>query len=279
MLLHAALATASSCDSCLQDTENDEDVNEDMEICHYSCDSCQKEKSLCSTCQERGLAAEQWNPLLRPCERRLVHKRLCVRAVWIYLVSDCLEKQKIVLNHLQEEIQNSEDRLFSGLVHPHTGEILTWPAPNDPHTDKNIVAACDNYLMPRKGQITSSRTIHVLRDHANPEISASFRKVITRESLLRIDRMSNKVVMDNVAERLETALSSHSSVVFTMATCLQETDESNRRNKVHGEDFEQLSDITITRDCKIFSGEAARTVFTKVISRILLQLRSYHSTS
>ena len=99
----------------------------------------------------------------------------------------------------------------------------------------------------------SSRTIHVLRDHPNPEISASFRKVITRESLLRIDRMSNLVVMNNVAERLETALSSHSSVVFTMATCLQETDESNRRIKVHAEDFEQLSDFTVTRDCKVFS--------------------------
>ena len=49
VLLHAALATASSWDSCLQDTENDEDVNENVEICHYSCDSCQKEKSLCRT--------------------------------------------------------------------------------------------------------------------------------------------------------------------------------------------------------------------------------------
>ena len=57
--LHAALATACSCDSCLQDTENDEDVNENVEICHYSHDSCQKEKSLCRTSQERGLAAEQ----------------------------------------------------------------------------------------------------------------------------------------------------------------------------------------------------------------------------
>ena len=168
VLLHAALATAGSCDSCLQDTESDEDVNEDMEICHHSCYSCQKEKSLCSTCQERGLAAEQWNPLLRPCERCLVHERLCVRAVWIYLVSDCLEKQKTVLNRLQEEIQNSEDRLFSGLVHPDTGEILTWSAPDDPHTDKNIVAAYNNYLMLGKGQIVSSRTIHVLRDHPNP---------------------------------------------------------------------------------------------------------------
>ena len=45
VLLHAALAIASSCDSCLQD----EDVNENVEICHYSCDSCQKEKSLCGT--------------------------------------------------------------------------------------------------------------------------------------------------------------------------------------------------------------------------------------
>ena len=83
VLLHAAPATASSCDSCLQDTESDGDVNEDMEICHYSCDSCQKEKSLCSTCPERGLAAEQWNPFLCQCERCLVHKRLCVHAVWI----------------------------------------------------------------------------------------------------------------------------------------------------------------------------------------------------
>ena len=75
VLLHVDLATASSCDSCLKD---DEDVNEDVEICHYSCDSCQKEKSLCSTCQQRGLAAEQWNFLLRPCERCLVHKSLYV---------------------------------------------------------------------------------------------------------------------------------------------------------------------------------------------------------
>ena len=49
VLLHAALAIALSYDSCLQDTENDEDVNENVEICHYSCDSCQKEKSLCGT--------------------------------------------------------------------------------------------------------------------------------------------------------------------------------------------------------------------------------------
>ena len=46
VLLHAALAIASSCDSCLQDKENDEDVNENVEICHYSCDSYQTEKSL-----------------------------------------------------------------------------------------------------------------------------------------------------------------------------------------------------------------------------------------
>ena len=49
VLLHAALAIASLCDSCLQDTENDEDVNDNVEICHYSCDSCQKETSLCGT--------------------------------------------------------------------------------------------------------------------------------------------------------------------------------------------------------------------------------------
>ena len=70
--------------------------------------------------------------------------------------------------------------------------------------------------------------------------------------------MSNQVVMDNVAERLETAPSSHSSVVFTMATCLQETDESNRKIKVHREDFEQLSDITVTRDCKVFFVDASK---------------------
>ena len=91
---------------------------------------------------------------------------------------------------------------------------------------------------------------YVLRDHPNPEISASFRKVITRESLLRINRLSSQLVMDDMAERLEIALSSHSSVVVTMATCLQETDQSNRRIKVHGEDFEQLFDITVTRDKK-----------------------------
>ena len=77
VLLHTALATASSCDSRLQDIGNDEDANENVEIRHYSCDSCQKEKSLCRTCQERGLAAEQWNSLLSPCKRCLVHKRLC----------------------------------------------------------------------------------------------------------------------------------------------------------------------------------------------------------
>ena len=49
VLLHAALAIASSCDSCLQDTENVEDMNENVEISHYSSDSCQKEKSLCGT--------------------------------------------------------------------------------------------------------------------------------------------------------------------------------------------------------------------------------------
>ena len=65
--------------------------------------------------------------------------------------------------------------------------------------------------------------------------------------------MLSQLVMDNMAERLEIALSSHSSVVVTMATCLQETDQSNRRSKVHGEDFEQLFDITVTRDCKVFS--------------------------
>ena len=54
--------------------------------------------------------------------------------------------------------------------------------------------------------------------------------------------------MDNMAERPKIALSSHSSVVVTMATCLQETDQSNRRIKVHGEDFEQLLDIAVTRD-------------------------------
>ena len=49
VLLHAALAIASSCDSCLQDTENVEDMNENVEISHYSSDSCQKEKSLSGT--------------------------------------------------------------------------------------------------------------------------------------------------------------------------------------------------------------------------------------
>ena len=71
------------------------------------------------------------------------------------LLSDCLKKQKTVLNRLQEKIQDSEARLFSGLVHPDTGESLTWPAPEHPHTDKNTVAAYDNYLMLRKGQIMS----------------------------------------------------------------------------------------------------------------------------
>ena len=65
--------------------------------------------------------------------------------------------------------------------------------------------------------------------------------------------MSNQVVMDNVGEKLEIAMSSHSSVAFTTETCLQETGESNRIINVHGKDFEQLPDITVTRDCKVFS--------------------------
>ena len=74
----------------------------------------------------------------------------CKRVAVFVLASDCLEKQKKILRQLEEKRASSETE-GAKIVDKNTGEILI-PSPDDPHTDKNIVAEHDNYWQIKNGE-------------------------------------------------------------------------------------------------------------------------------
>ena len=59
------------------------------------------------------------------------------------------KNKKIILHQLEEKRASSETE-DAKLVDKNTGEIPIIPSPDDPHTDKNIVAEHDNYVLANK---------------------------------------------------------------------------------------------------------------------------------
>ena len=211
-LIDIALKTLRKCNSYLER----EDESRTDQTCNAFCKECFDNRDFCNNCEYLGLEKHQWNPLLRPCDYCLDEKKSCTKIVWLFLCSDCLEKQKKLMNDLDAEI-TSDKEISRGLVNSITGELRIFPSPDELHSDKNIIASYDNHLLLRNGEILSSKVIHILREHPDETISNPFREAISREELLRIDRMSNQVMMANVSTELQNALSMITTTVFTIA--------------------------------------------------------------
>ena len=56
------------------------------------------------------------------------------------------------------------------LVDKSSGQILILPSPDEPHTDKNIVAEYDNHWQMKNGEAFSTIIIQALRLHSDDSI-------------------------------------------------------------------------------------------------------------
>ena len=255
-MINSALTILRKCDGCLQDIDN-ETSSDQENVCSTLCNTCFEKKELCQDSKLLSLEPDQWNPTLRPCDRCLEKNRHCERMIWVYLCSDCLEKQKKVFRDLNQTFENNEE--CPAILFCNEDRVFKiFPSPDNPHTDKNFIAAYDNYLQWRNGEIFCSNVINALREHSDPVVSEPFKKAISKESLLQLDRMSNQVLMDNVSSDLEAALQEAPSVLVSLSNCVREPDSQNKRKKVLGEHFEALGGIRMTSDCKIFCTDVSK---------------------
>ena len=156
------------------------------------------------------------------------------------------------MNDLDAEI-TSDKEISRGSVDSITGELRIFPSPDEPHSDKNIIASYDNHLLLRNGEILSSKVIHILRGHPDKTINNPFREAISREELLRIDRMSNQVMMANVLVELQSGLAMITTTVFTITNRERIQDEHYRRRKVDGEKFGTLGLLVFPVIAEYFS--------------------------
>lgn len=111
----------------------------ELRHCKFICQECTNNRQLCKRCKTRGFSTDQWKSSIRPCFSSAESLISSKRVVACVLASDCLEKQKKILRQLEEKRSSSEAEEAKGKS---TGEILLIPSPDDPYTDKNIVAKC-----------------------------------------------------------------------------------------------------------------------------------------
>ena len=178
--------------------------------------------------QALGFSTDQWKSIIRPCFSCVESQISCKRVVVCVLASDCLKKQKQILRQLEEKRCSSEAE-EAKLVDKNTGEILIIPSPDDPHTDKNIVAEHDNYWQIKNGEVFSKKIVQVLRSHPDSIISKPLKDAITQEALSRIDRMSNETFMAHVSSRLQEAVMDARPVVVTVASNVRYGEETRER--------------------------------------------------
>ena len=248
MLISNAVEVLQCCDRCMEQVETG--VAE-LGACKFVCEQCTTDRQLCERCKALNLSSDQWKSITRPCFSCVESQVSCKRVVVCVLASDCLEKQKKILRQLEEKRTSSETR-DAKLVDKNTGEILIIPSPDDPHTDKNIVAEHDNYWQIKNGEVFSTKIIQVLRSHPDATINKPVKDAITQEALSRIDRMSNETFMAHVSSRLQEAIRDAGPVVVTVASNVRYGEEGNKRRKIDGEPFGRLTACCITEESRVF---------------------------
>ena len=240
MLISNAVEVLQCCDRCMEQVETG--VAE-LGACKFVCEQCTTGHQLCERCKALNLSSDQWKSITRPCFSCVESQVSCKRVAVCVLASDCLEKQKKILRQLEEKRTSSETE-DAKLVDKNTGEILIIPSPDDPHTDKNIVAERDNYWQIKNGEVFSTKIIQVLRSYPDA--------TITQEVLFRIDRMSNKTFMAHVSSRLQEAVRDAGPFVVTVASNVRYGEEGNKRKKIDGEPFERSTACCITEESRVF---------------------------
>ena len=175
------------------------------------------------------------------------------------LASDFLVKQKKILRQLEEKCTSSETE-DAKLVVKNTDETLIIPSPDDPHTDKDIVAEHDNYWEIKNGEVFRQKSyksrvrILIIVNGGCPDASINkpVKDAIAQEALSRIDRMSNGTFMAHVLSRLQEAVRDAGPVVVTVASNVRYGEEGNKRKKIDGEPFGRLSACCITEESRVF---------------------------
>ena len=158
MLISNAVEVLQCCDRCMEQVETG--VAE-LGACKFVCEQCPTDHQLCERCKALNLSSDQWKSITRPSFSCVESQVSCKRVAVFVLASDCLEKQKKTLGQLEEKRTSSETE-EAKLVDKNTGEILIIPSPDDPHTDKNIVAEHDNYWQIKNGQKSYKFCVRIL---------------------------------------------------------------------------------------------------------------------
>ena len=272
-VIDGAISACQTCTNCINISET---IVNSVE-CVTVCSSCLKSKKVCTVCRTNfRLSGDQWKPTRRPCRQCLEDGSHCKRLLPVVLPSDCLEKQKKIINDLHSFHKRQE---HIELFHPTTGKIIPIDSADDPHTDKNIISVTHNHMTYKDGEIITSKNIEVIRRHPDFETSKPMKDAITTEAIFKMDRMSNSHHMQNVRLEVASELERQEKVVFTHSQNLRQKRQDNRwsKQKVEGDKFENLSGITVTGDAEIYmlqkSGEIIQADFAtpptcKVIATI-----------
>ena len=254
MLISNAIEVLQCCDRCMEQVETG--VAE-LGACKFVCEQCSTDHQLCERYKALNLSSEQWKSITRPCSSCIESQVSCKRVAVCVLASDCLEKQKKI--QLEEKRASSETE-NAKLVDKNTGEILMIPSPDDPHTDKNIVAEHDNYWQIKNGEVFSTKIIQVLRAHPDAIINKPVEDAITQEAISRIDRMSNETFMAHVSSRLQEAVRDAGPVVITVASNVRNGQEGNKRKKIDREPFGRLTACCITEKSRVFLSDGEKNL-------------------
>lgn len=252
-LISNTVKVLQCCERCLQQVETG---TAELEDCKIVCHDCTTSRQLCERCKAMGYSVGQWKSTIRPCFSCAESRLSCKRLVVCVLASDCLEKQKKILRQLEEKRSSEVEE--ATLVDKNTGEIIIIPSPDDPHTDKNIVAEHDNYWQMKNGEVFCTKIVQVLRSHKDVSISKPVADAITQEALSRIDRMSNETFMGHVSLRLQEALNDTGPVVVTVASNVRYGEEGNKRKKVEGELFGRLTACYVTEESRVFLADGEK---------------------
>ena len=124
------------------------------------------------------------------------------------------------------------------------------PSPDDPHTDKNIVAEQDNYWQIKKGEVFATKIIQVLRSHPNATINKPVKDAITQEVLSRIQRMSNGTFMADVSSRLQEDVWVAGPLWLPLLQ-MYVMEKKQARKKIDGEPFGRLTACCITEESHV----------------------------
>ncbi len=197
-ILTNRIENVQMCKACVHDIETDQHVLPSNAVCISKCAVCVADKKVCNDCATKGHTT--YIPELRRCDKCVIDGIKCEKNVVLLVILDCEEKNKQAMQLIEKDTHMS----------------LTSCIPDVGHLGKSTKGSWGNWFIIVEGERTSLVLLRTLRDHAEPNVKGTLRKLLTLESVRNKDRQAVDSVCRLTQPQVIQCLTQIVAVVHTL---------------------------------------------------------------